>query len=74
MVDMSAHFQKLRQKLDWATDADLDKFLSAVTHTFTDIVQVCPLIVAVWKVPLLAVMSCCSQCLSAKQTLLTQVL
>ena len=41
MVDMVAHFRQLRQKLNWTTDEDFDKFLSAVLHTFTDIVQVC---------------------------------
>lgn len=49
MVDMAAHFHHLRQKLNWATDADLDKFLSAVTHTFTDVVQVCPFTAAFQK-------------------------
>ncbi|KAL3157150.1 hypothetical protein ABBQ38_001391 [Trebouxia sp. C0009 RCD-2024] len=39
MMDMEAHFCHLRQGFNWATEADLDHFLSAVIHTFTDIVQ-----------------------------------
>ncbi|KAL3157152.1 Ribosomal protein S6 kinase alpha-5 [Trebouxia sp. C0009 RCD-2024] len=39
MVDMEAHFCHLRQGFNWATEADLDHFLSAVIHTFTGIVR-----------------------------------
>ena len=45
-IDMFDHFKQLRQSMQWTTEADLDKFLSAVIHTFCDIVQV-------WSQPIL---------------------